>query len=100
MCRAANNRHKPSVSPFNIRSELNRDGGGAGEGAGDGGAEGHKITKIITIPSRAAYVAVGGGSVIDLHPIIARTTRTTPSTTSTTPSIKTVEGEGDCLSIG
>ena len=103
-----------------IREELDRhDGAGAGEGAGDGGAEvgtfsietstiiiKTSITVIIPIirviiwHQQRAAVALGGGSVIDLHPIIARTTRTTPSTTSTTPSIKTVEGEGDCLSIG
>ena len=39
MCSAADDRQEPIVSPFKIRAELNRDGGGAGEGAGDGGAD-------------------------------------------------------------
>ena len=75
------------------RAELDCDGGGAGEGAGYGGAEIVSIT-IVIITNNGAAVALGGGSVIDLHVVIART----PSTPCM--NIETVEGEGNCLSIG
>ena len=51
--RTANFRKESFFSSIITRSELDRDGVGAGEGAGDGGAA----------------VALGGHTVIDLHPV-------------------------------
>ena len=50
------------------------------------------IIVIITILPWAA-VALDGGSIIDLHPVQARTTKNSLN-------IQSVNGEGDCLSIG
>ena len=95
MCIAADNRQEATSCPP-TRAELDCHGGGAGEGAGDGGAEVLTISiVIITITVRTATwaaVALGGGSIIDLHPVNARTTDNV--------SIQTVEGDCDCLSIG
>ena len=93
MCRAADNCQESTSSLSVIRSKLDLNGGGAGEGAGDGGAEivTMKIVIITILPWAA--VALGGGSIIDLHPVQARTTKNSLN-------IQSVNGEGDCLSIG
>ena len=92
MYRAADNRQESTSSEPGICVELDRDGGSAGEGAGDGGAEiVTMIIVIITILPWAA-VALDGGSIIDLHPVQARTTKNSLN-------IQSVNGEGDCLSI-
>ena len=112
MCTAADNCQESICSVKDIRAELDGEVAGAGEGAGDGGAEvgtfsietstiiiKTSITVIIPIirviiwHQQRAAVALGGGSVIDLHPVIASTSRISHS-------VQTVEVEGDCLSIG
>ena len=99
MYRAADNRQEPTTSLTAIRAELDQHTGSASKGAGDGGAQVVTITIVITIsstrrahPVRAA-VALGGGSVIDLHPVF-------PAITPINFSIQIVEGEVDCFSIG
>ena len=94
MYRAADNRQESTSSEPGICVELDCDGGGAGEGAGDGGAEIVTITIVIITTRIRAAVALGGGSVIDHHPVTASTQG------NTVLSIETVKGEGDCLSIG
>ena len=100
MCITTDNRQEATSCPPAIRAELDGDGVGAGEGTGEGGAEvgaatGAVITiVIITITGGTATwaaVALGGGSIIDLHPVHARRTNNV--------NIQTVEGEGDWLSI-
>ena len=88
MCRAADNRQEPTCSPKAIRAEPDRDGGAAGEGAGDGGAEIVTIFIVIMTIVRAAVALV-----IDLHPVIARTT-------TSTLKYQTVKGKSDCFAIG
>ena len=51
--RAADHSQEPGSGSAHVRAELDSDGGVAGEGAGDGGAA----------------VALGGHTVIDLHPV-------------------------------
>ena len=83
-------------SHIDIRAELESDvGAGAGEGARDGGANTDSVVFISTViltPIRSA-VALGGGALIDLHPVIARTT-------TSTLKYQTVKGEGDFFAIG
>ena len=68
MCRAADNRYEPTFCVKEIRAERDPDGAGAGEGAGDGGAE-VVICNIVIITIIRAAVALGGGPIIDLHPV-------------------------------
>ena len=103
MCCTAYNRQESTSSPIGIRSELDCDGGGTGEGARDGGAEiatkvSTVITAINTITITCSHiirstVALSGGSVIDLHPVL-------PAIIISNLSIQSFKGEGDCLSIG